>query len=132
MPLLLVCALNYKLIYYCSVVCIFVNLFSLVPLLVVLSSSLHCLCVPVSSASVTVFFPCLTVGKVEVKFNNNHVNWEHKLVVGFFTRLNKKSYDVRCALSYRWFVEGGFTVSRFSQFYYLIKFEYHHENGKSA
>ncbi|RZC74085.1 hypothetical protein C5167_049567 [Papaver somniferum] len=24
-------------------------------------------------------------------------------------RLNKKSYDVRCALSYRWFVEGGFT-----------------------
>ncbi|RZC61919.1 hypothetical protein C5167_023663 [Papaver somniferum] len=34
---------------------------------------------------------------------------------------------VRCAFSYRWFIEGGLSVSKFSQFYYLIKFEFLHE-----
>lgn len=62
----------------------------------------------------------------QVRFNLNNFpssSWKHKLVGGFLTRMNKNSWIFRNALSYRWCIEGGFSVSKFSRFYYLIKFE---------
>lgn len=57
------------------------------------------------------------------EYHNPVREWKHMLVGGILTRIEENSWYLRNALKYRWFIEGGLFVSKFSKFYYLIKFE---------